>query len=269
EIAGFVRACQSAMDVPKCSVDLDWSSYAGKRRYLPWYILSALMLAENGISTFMHGASGHTAGRIYTQEVLPLLGVNPCASLHDAAESLGKTNFAFVQLENILPKLEDIIQLRPLIGLRSPVHSIARQINPFNAPYIMQGIFHPGYRQVHQESALLLGQNNMCVIKGEGGEIERNPDVECFAQSVIDGELVDETWPPLFKRRHVKDDEMDIHRLPKIWSGEETDEHGEMSIVATAALALKLMKKADTQESALAMAQSMWDGRDKSRHAGS
>jgi hypothetical protein len=53
---------------------------------------------------------------------------------------------------------------------------------PLNAPYSIQGIFHPGYRPVHQEAALLLNQAHMTVIKGEGGETERNPDMPCLAQ---------------------------------------------------------------------------------------
>jgi anthranilate phosphoribosyltransferase len=43
----------------------------------------------------------------------------------------------------LLPKLQEIIDLRPFMGLRSPVHTLARMLNPLNAPYMMQGIFHP------------------------------------------------------------------------------------------------------------------------------
>ena len=92
----------------------------------------------------------------------------------------------------------DIIELRPKMGLRSPVHTVARSINPFNAPYVMQGIFHPGYRPMHQEAAQLLGESNVAVIKGEGGEIERNPDTPCLVQRVHNGQLKEEEWPALF-----------------------------------------------------------------------
>ncbi|TXL01487.1 glycosyl transferase, partial [Methylococcaceae bacterium HT1] len=50
ELAGFVLAVRETL--PRISTDiadLDWSAYAGKRRHLPWYILSSLLLAENGI----------------------------------------------------------------------------------------------------------------------------------------------------------------------------------------------------------------------------
>ncbi len=88
-----------------------------------------------------------------------------------------------------------MINLRPVMGLRSPVHTLVRLLNPFDATASIQGIFHPSYRQVHQKAALLLDQKHMAVLKGEGGETERNPDVECLVQSVHDGELSDEIWP--------------------------------------------------------------------------
>jgi len=273
EMAGFIRACKEATPIPEgVSVDLDWSSYAGKRRQLPWFILSALLLADHGTSVFMHGASGHTAERIYTEDVLPVLGIQPCASLQAAAAELKANRFAFVPLENLSPKLEEIIQYRPLLGLRSPVHSIARQLNPFDAPYIMQGIFHPGYRPIHQEAALLLGQNNMSVIKGEGGEVERNPDIPCLVQSVLDGKLVEEEWPAMFKRRHVKDEMMNPMRLASVWAGvdegNKEDEYGVAAVVGTAAIALKLMGKAADSEAAMNSANEMWKGRDRTRYPG-
>ena len=69
EVAGFVRAAKSRFSLPdpKPRVDLDWSSYAGKRRQLPWFLLSALVLAANGVRIFMHGTEGHTPGRVYTR----------------------------------------------------------------------------------------------------------------------------------------------------------------------------------------------------------
>ena len=78
EMAGFVAACREAINTPKIQVDIDWSSYAGKRRHLPWFILSALAMAQSGIRIFIHGATGHTPDRVYTEHVfeqliLPLL----------------------------------------------------------------------------------------------------------------------------------------------------------------------------------------------------
>lgn len=268
EVAGATLAVRDYISVPDDApvVDLDWSSYAGKKRQLPWFILSTLTLADNGTTVFMHGASGHTNGRVYTKNVLGSLGLEPCTSIDQACKSLRENRFAYLDIEYMCPKLHTIIELRPFLGLRSPVHTIARMINPFNAPYVMQGIFHPGYQPTHQQAAILLNQPHLAVIKGDGGEIERNPDVECLVQNVHDGEMIDETWPAMFKRRHVKDQEMDFRRLGQLWRGEIDDEYANAAVIGTLAITLKMMGKANTQETAEALATDMWNNRARDKY---
>lgn len=268
EVAGATLAVRDYLSIPDDAptVDLDWSSYAGKKRQLPWFILSTLTLADNGVTVFMHGASGHTNGRVYTKNVLGNLGLEPATSLEQACEQMKQNRFAYLDIEYMCPKLHTIIELRPFLGLRSPVHTIARMINPFNAPYVMQGIFHPGYQPTHQQAAILLNQPHLAVIKGDGGEIERNPDIECLVQNVHNGEMIDETWPAMFKRRHVKDEEMNPQRLGKLWRGEIEDEYASAAVIGTLAITLKMMGKADSQEAAEAMATEMWTNRAKDKY---
>lgn len=267
EVAAAVRAIREHLDIPANApkVDLDWSSYAGKKRILPWYLLATLLMAENGIRIFMHGASGHTAGRIYTKDVLPQLGVPVAKSLAEAARQIEETNFSYIDLEYLNPKLHQIIELRPLLGLRSPVHTIARMLNPFNAPNVLQGIFHPGYRPTHQEAGVLLNIPHLTVIKGEGGEIERNPDQEVLLQCVREGKLHEEEWPAMFAKRHVRPDEMNVADLAAVWRGDKQDEYGEAAVIGTVAIALYTMGKAKNREEAEAQARTMWDSRNKSR----
>ena len=265
ELAGFIRAVKESLPIPTNApeVHLDWSSYAGKRRQLPWFILSTLLLAQNGINIFMHGASGHTAGRLYTKDVLAALGIAPCSSLQESADRIRETGFAYLDLEFLSPKLHKIIELRPILGLRSPVHTIARMLNPFDAEYVMQGIFHPGYRPMHQEAALLLKQPHLAVIKGDGGEIERDPDTACLVQSVHNGEMSDEEWPPLYSRRHVKDAELDVQRLRAAWQGDDDDEYGIGAVIGTTAIVLKMMGRAGSIAEAEAQAKTLWETRTK------
>lgn len=267
EVAGFVRAVRDFIniDTGNFAVDLDWSSYAGKRRHLPWFILTALLLAENGTRIFMHGASGHTNGRIYTKDVLRELGFDVATNIDEAKQHITDSNFAYIDIEHLCPKLHTIIELRPFLGLRSPVHTISRMINPFNADYMMQGIFHPGYHPTHQQAGLILKQPNMAVVKGDGGEIERNPDMKCLVQSVHKGQMIDEEWPPMFKQRHVKDDTLDIRNLIALWRGEIEHEYGMGAVVGTTAITLKMMGKADSMEEAEKLAKSLWDARPKDK----
>ena len=75
EIAGFAQATRDRLKLPATvpQVDLDWSSYAGKRIQLPWFVLSVMVLVAQGTRVVMHGTEGHTAGRLYTREVIELL----------------------------------------------------------------------------------------------------------------------------------------------------------------------------------------------------
>lgn len=271
EVAGFVKAIRqsilSSHPLPKKSpkVDVDWSSYAGKRRHLPWYILAALLLAENNINIFMHGASGHTEGRIYTVDVLEQLGVGTCHSLQDAAEKIQATGFAFLDMKIMSPRLQEIIDLRPIIGLRTPVHTVARLLNPFDAENVITGIHHPAYHPMHQRASLLLGHAHAAVVKGEGGEIERNPDMECLVKTLHGETLADENWPAMFKRRHVKPKVLEPIELASVWRGESEDEYGVAAITGTAAIVLKLLGKADNFEDAEALASKYWADRNRNR----
>jgi anthranilate phosphoribosyltransferase len=267
EVAAAVRAIRESLTVPANApkVDLDWSSYAGKKRQLPWYLLSTLLLAESGVKIFMHGASGHTAGRIYTKEVLPQLGIPLAHSFEEACRQMESGNFAYLDLEYLSPKLHEIIEMRPLLGLRSPVHTIARMLNPFDAPCVMQSVFHPGYRDIHQEAGKLLEQGHMAVIKGEGGEIERNPDIACLVRLVREGEMSEEEWPPMFDKRHIRQDDLEVDHLRQVWDGSREDEYGVGAIVGTVAVTLYTMGRAASREEAEAQAQAMWQGRNTNR----
>jgi anthranilate phosphoribosyltransferase len=266
EIAGFVRAARNLFTLPSPipEVDLDWSSYAGKRRQLPWFLLAALLLAQNGTRMFMHGAEGHTPGRLYTRETLEALGVPIASTLAEAAAHIEARNFAYMPLAQLSPRLHEVIELRPVMGLRSPVHTIARMLNPFGAPVMLQGIFHPNYMDIHQQAAIILGQQHMCVFRGEGGEIERRPSKLTEVRTVVDGTAGSEDWPPLLSDAvQPTDSEMDIARLKAVWTGEAEDTYAEAAITGTLAIALKTLGQASDTAVAQERAESMWRARDR------
>jgi anthranilate phosphoribosyltransferase len=149
------------------------------------------------------------------------------------------------------------------MGLRSPVHTLARLLNPRDAPQVMQAIFHPAYRASHQAAAALLGYRDSCVIKGEGGEIERNPDGSCLALRIVAGEKQEEEWPMLFEERHAPEEAFVLEDFLAVWRGERTHEYGEMAVIGTVALALRTLRHAATQDEALATARAWWEARDR------
>jgi len=266
EGAGFVDAVREDLKLPNeiPAIDLDWPSYAGKKRQLPYYLLAALALAESGVKIFMHGIKGHTEDRVDTSQTLKHLGIEESTSLEDAAKRLTQGNFSYLALEKISPVLQKIVDLKTTLGVRTPVNTFARMINAFNAPTIVQCITHSPYREIHRDCADLLGQKRMCVFKGEGGEIERRPAKPVMIQNLIDGERFEEDWPVSLEQKHTAhDDVMDMSRLAPIWMGEDTHPYALAAIEGTIAIALRTMGKADTPTDAHIQAQALWAARNK------
>lgn len=258
ELAGFVQATKDQLNFQPLNVDLDWSSYAGKRKHYPWFLLAALTLAKHGYNIVMHGASGHTINRIYTEQVLEYLGYPICQNEQQVAEQLKTQHFAYLPLEVISPILSELISLRNVMGLRSPIHTLARLINPFNAKATLQAIFHPAYRSSHQQAAFKLGYQNSAVIKGEGGEFERNPDAKTLICGIKDGELYEYELPKLTNNRSPVEEELDLAVFKAVWVGSQHHEYGEVAVIETIGIALYTMGVVSNFDEAMVKAKNLW-----------
>lgn len=268
ELMGFARAVRARLDCPaSLQVDLDWSSYAGKKRRLPWFLLVALLLAQRGVRVFMHGARGHTPGRLYTEDMLALFGLTPAQDWAQVEAQLQRRQFAFMSIEQMVPRLGELIALRPVLGLRSPVHTLCRLLNPLAADCCVDGVFHPPYAPMHQRTAHLLGTRHSLTIRGDGGEAEMKPDSESELHWVCAGALSAEHWPRLHGQRLLREDALDPQDLLRVWRGERGHAYGEAAVISTLAAVLRLLSKGEVQpvEHWLAQAEALWQARD--RHA--
>jgi anthranilate phosphoribosyltransferase len=261
ELAGFVQATRDTLNFKALDVDLDWSSYAGKRKHYPWFLLAALTLAHHGYKIVMHGASGHTLNRMYTEQVLEYLGFPICQNQDQVEQQLQQRNFAYLPLEVISPVLSELIALRNVMGLRSPIHTLARLINPFNAKATLQAIFHPAYRSSHQQAAFKLGYQNSAVIKGEGGEFERNPDAKTLICGIKDGELYEYELPKLTDNRSPVEEELDLAVFKSVWQGQQHHEYGEIAVIETMGIALYTMRVCESYPDAMLKAKELWSNR--------
>ncbi|WP_445116155.1 glycosyl transferase family protein [Acinetobacter sp. WZC-1] len=261
ELTGFVQATKDQLNFKPLHVDLDWSSYAGKRKHYPWFLLAALTLAKHGYNIVMHGASGHTLNRIYTEQVLQYLGYPICEHESDVAAQLAQQHFAYLPLHVISPVLSDLIALRNVMGLRSPIHTLARLINPFNAPATLQAIFHPAYRSSHQQAAFQLGYQNSAVIKGEGGEFERNPDARTLICGIRQGTLYQHELPKLTENRSPVEEALDLSIFKAVWEGRQTHPYGEIAVTETIGIALYTMGVCSDYDKAMQKAGELWQSR--------
>jgi anthranilate phosphoribosyltransferase len=268
EGAGFVRAMREYFGESNFSnaADLDWPVFAGKKRQLPWFLLAALLLSQNGVRICMQGPDSHTEDRVFAKEAIEALDLPIAESIAQASKHLAEFNFAYLPLRSFLPPIQDIIALKPILGLRSPFNTFTRHANPFAAPYQILTVAHPSYIDVHCAVAQRIGQPHMAVFKGEGGEAERRPFKAVEVTSLHDGEVSRETWPPLLDEGNAEaDPDMSLYRLALVWQGKEASPYAEAAITGTVAIVLTLMGKAESSKQALTMAHDLWSNRNRGR----
>jgi anthranilate phosphoribosyltransferase len=210
----------------------------------------------------LHGGGAHTAGRLYSEQVLGQLNIPLCRGWDEVERTLQQQQLAFIPLGDWMPQLQRMIDLRNTLGLRSPIHSLTRILNPLSARCGLQSIFHPGYQAVHREASQLLGDTAI-VIKGEGGEIEINPDATSHLYCTANGENWDEDWAPLSPQRHVKPESLNPEHLQAFWRGEVADAYGQLAVLSSMALALRGL--GTPREEAFDRAQQCWNARDISK----
>jgi anthranilate phosphoribosyltransferase len=175
EISGLVEGTRLSAHLPDAQADLDWPSYgAGRTRGAPWFLLAALALAQSGTRVFMHGTNEFSGG-MGVEQAVQTLGLALATDAETARRLLAGHRFAYMPARFLCPPLADLLGLRRLLGLRSPINTVARLINPADAPAGVDGVFHPPYIETHLAVAELLGRQRLLVLKGGGGEAERNP----------------------------------------------------------------------------------------------
>jgi anthranilate phosphoribosyltransferase len=174
EVAGLVEAVRARLP-PSPDAALDWPSYgAGRSRRAPWFLLAALALGQAGFPVLMHGTNEFSTGTS-VRAALSALGLAPVSGSAQAALALAERHFAYWPIEDLCPPFAALLDLRRLFGLRSPMNTVARLLNPANALAGVDGVFHPPYIETHLATAQALGRPRLLVLKGGGGEAERNP----------------------------------------------------------------------------------------------
>jgi anthranilate phosphoribosyltransferase len=252
EIAGLVDGARAAMVLPRLGAALDWPSYgAGKSRGVPWFLLAALALGQAGHPVLMHG-SNEFSGGMSVADALARLGSAP-VGLDEAGRALAAQGFAYVPVAALSPACAAHLGWRRLFGLRSPLNTVARLLNPADAPASVDGVFHPPYIETHLAAAEGLGRERLLVLKGGGGEAERNPAkpvaVHIWDRLAGRSEL---TLPALSgaAMQTAEPDPADV------WCGTVRDAAIEARIVGTIALGLIALRASGD-----AQAQTVWESR--------
>lgn len=261
EITGLVQATRehAIPGLTDLAVDLDWPSYgAGRTRGAPWFLLSALALARSGITVLMHGSNDFSSG-IPVEDAMAALGLASATDMTIAAKTLKADRFAYLPLHGLSPSMQRLLDMRRLFGLRSPVNTAARLLNPANAAFGVDGVFHPPYIDVHLGVAERMRRRRLLVLKGGGGEAERVPLKPAIAH----------VWDLETGRRELHLHAVDGLRphppaadtpagFAAVWTGDAEPETPLAAIQATIALALLAMGRSSDSVQAMEAAAIIW-----------
>lgn len=265
ELAGFLDACR-----PLCAenlstlpaVDVDWPSYAGKKKHHPWYLAAARLLANNGVRVLMHGGPAHTPNRRYSDDMLTELGTALPGSVAEAAEQLDKDGLTYLDLEHVCAPLGPLLMMRFELGLRSPINTLARSLNPAGATLSMQSVFHPAYLELHLGAARQCGDRNLLLFKGEGGELEIRPDARTALTGLRHGAPAEGELAPALSRQAPPGEVSPAH-VRAVWRGEAEDAYGVAAIRQTVAAVLWGLEKVATLDEGEKAAEALWEARER------
>ena len=160
------------------------------------------------------------------------------------------------------PRLLSLLRLREVLGLRSPVNTALRALNPARARASVRGVFHPPYRELQQDTGAELGEPRLMVLKGGGGEFERNPAKPILLYGLENGNCYEQTIDPLLdENRRLAAPTAAQGDLARLWSGRLDDEFARATILGTAALALVAAVIAPDVAAGEARAAALWSER--------
>lgn len=181
ELAGFLDATTMRLQhVPATMRPLVViPSYNGARKLPLLTPLLALLLAREGLPVLVHGMASESA-RVFTSEVFEALEV-PAAT---AVGPIAPGSVAFVPTALLCAGLQRLLEVRQVIGLRNPAHSLVKLMNPSQGKsLIVSSYTHPEYALSMAATFTLMGANAM-LLRGTEGEAvadaRRTPQMDVF-----------------------------------------------------------------------------------------
>ena len=171
EMAGFLDATHQRLhrfpalpDNSVCTVVLP--SYNGARKLPVLTPLLALLLAREGLAVLVHGTATEST-RVLSSDVLQALNIPPLPAVAPIAAG----SVVFAPTELLSPGLKRLLDVRRLVGLRNPAHSLVKLMNPcLGKALVVSSYTHPEYA-VSMAQTLALMQANALLLRGTEGEV--------------------------------------------------------------------------------------------------
>lgn len=183
EMAGFLDATHARLQhIHASSPVVVLPSYNGARKLPVLTPLLAHLLAREGLAVVMHGTATEST-RITSQEVLNAMGVS--ALNEPRAVNAGEVVFA--PTEVLCPHLKRLLDVRRVVGLRNPAHSLVKLMNPTTATeaLLVSSYTHPEYAISMAATFELTGARAL-LLRGTEGEVvadaRRTPQMAAFVR---------------------------------------------------------------------------------------
>jgi anthranilate phosphoribosyltransferase len=189
ELAGFLDAVQERCVPLKPSRPMVvLPSYNGARKLPNLTTLLALLLAQEGIPVLVHGPA-HDPGRVTTAEIFHDLGLPVAHDGSDVPHAWARREPVFMATETLCPPLARLLDVRWVIGLRNPGHTVAKLVDPTRGGPAIRvcNYTHPEYGQALTTFLQHIGANAMLLRGTEGEPVadpRRLPKLEVFMQGV-------------------------------------------------------------------------------------
>jgi len=187
EMAGFLDAtAQRITPVPASpggQPTVVIPSYNGARKLPLLTPLLALLLAREGLPVLIHGTATEST-RVFTSEVLAALGIPAQAAIKKIANG----EVAFVPTALLSPGLQRLLEVRRVVNLRNPAHSLVKLMNPcVGKSLIVSSYTHPEYA-ISMAATFALTQANALLLRGTEGEAVADPRRTPTMQAFVNGQ---------------------------------------------------------------------------------
>ena len=183
EMAGFLDATHARLHTLTASADtrvVSLPSYNGARKLPVLTPLLAHLLAREGVAVVMHGTATESA-RVSSEAVLQAMGISPLTQ----ARAVQSGEVVFAPTEVLCLGLKKLLDVRRVVGLRNPAHSMVKLMNPMAGNALRVSSYtHPEYA-VSMAATLELTQARALLLRGTEGEVvadpRRTPQMDAFA----------------------------------------------------------------------------------------
>jgi anthranilate phosphoribosyltransferase len=181
EIAGFLEAAEASLDALQAPMG-DFApvvipSYNGSRQLPNLTPLLALLLAREGVPVLVHGVATDP-GRVTTADILNAMGIPPVVDAAALNAAFARREPAFMTIASLAPKLDRLLQMRRVLGLRNSTHTLVKIMQPFAQPALrLVSYTHPEYLTMLSDyfsTAADPARGDVFLMRGTEGETVAN-----------------------------------------------------------------------------------------------